>query len=496
MNLIAIDAGVSAVNSPTGISCSDSISPVVKIKNFGATVLTSCVINYKIDNNLVQTQNWSGSLASGQIASVSLPTMLATVGTHSLTCYTTNPNNGTDGNSSNDQSASTFTINPTQAPTTVGALNCTSPASVTLNATGGGTLYWYNTPFGGTSLNTGSSFTTPSLNATTTYYVESQNPGTTGNVGPATTTVFGGGGYHNNTSTQYLIFNVLQPCILQTALVNSGAAGTRNIVLWDSAGNQLQSVPVVFPNGTGTVTLNISLTPGSYRIGGTSMNLWRNNTGGAYPYSLNGVINITGSSAGAGYYYYIYNWQVAGAPCISPRTAVTATIGGPTVNYSAASYDTLAINAAPVVLTGGTPAGGTYSGTGVSSGSFHASVAGVGSHTITYSFSDNNGCTNTATQIIYVFATTGISSADLTSGMALYPNPTDGNFTLEIGLAKDETVNVELTNSLGQLILQENHSFVSGNNRLSLNLNDVAKGIYFVQVKTSSNVHIQRIVKK
>lgn len=55
-------------------------------------------------------------------------------------------------------------------------------------------------------------------------------------------------------------------------------------------------------------------------------------------------------------------------------------------------------------LTGGTPTGGTYSGPGVSGGNFNASVAGPGIHTITYTFTDVNGCTGSDTRPIIVDA--------------------------------------------------------------------------------------------
>ena len=493
---ITLDAGITIITTPSGNVCQLTITPAVKIKNYGSSTLTSCVINYKTDNNPVLTQNWSGSLATGQSVSVSLPSVTATAGAHTFTCFTSNPNGGADGNASNDQSVSSFSLSASPAPTTTGATGCAAPSVVTLSATGAGTLNWYSAPAGGTPLAKGSSFTTPSLNSTTTYYVESQNGGTTGNVGPATTTIFGGGGYHNNTSTQYLTFNVLQPCTLVSALVNSGAAGSRFIVLWDSVGTQLQNIPVTFPNGTGTVTLNISLTPGSYRIGGTGMNLWRNNTGGTYPFSLSGVVNITGSSAGPGFYYYIYNWQIQTTGCASARTPVIATIGGSSVSYSAA-IKTICVSEPPMVLTGGTPPGGTYSGAGVSSGSFNPTTAGVGDHTITYT---GSSCPDTATQIIHVYpapCTTGINSlVTPLTGITLYPNPTDGKFTLEIGLLKDETVNIELMNAIGQIVFLENHNLVSGNNKLSIILYGAAKGIYFVKVKTTSDVIIQRLFIK
>lgn len=391
-----------------------------------------------------------------------------------------------------------ITINPPPAPAAAAGYSCTSPSTVTLSATGAGTLDWYTNPTGGASLHTGATYTTPSLSASTTYYVASQVPGATGNVGPASTSI-GGGGLHNNSSTQYIIFDVLQACTLQTVLVNSGAAGTRNVLLMDNTGATIQTIPVAFTSGTGTVTLNLHLTPGTgYRLGGTMMNLYRNNSGASYPYTLAGSIQITGSSAGADYYYYFYNWQVQNDPCTSARTAVPVSIGSPTVSY-VSSIDSLCASAAAVTLTGGAPAGGTYSGTGVSGGSFDPSIAGAGNQMITYTYADANGCSSSATQSIYVdpcTVTTGIDGLNSVSGIAIYPNPTEGAFTLELGMVQDAKAELRIVNPLGQTIVDENHSLAAGNNKLELNLNGVAKGIYIVQLKTASGMITRRVTKQ
>ncbi len=46
------------------------------------------------------------------------------------------------------------------------------------------------------------------------------------------------------------------------------------------------------------------------------------------------------------------------------------------------------IVSSPFALTGGSPTGGTYTGTGVTNGIFDPNAAGLGSHTITYTYSD------------------------------------------------------------------------------------------------------------
>jgi len=56
----------------------------------------------------------------------------------------------------------------------------------------------------------------------------------------------------------------------------------------------------------------------------------------------------------------------------------------------------------PFVLNGGVPAGGEYSGPGVSEGSFYPALAGVGTHVVNYLYTDEFGCSNQAQQTITV----------------------------------------------------------------------------------------------
>ncbi|MBN2747279.1 MAG: T9SS type A sorting domain-containing protein, partial [Bacteroidales bacterium] len=53
-------------------------------------------------------------------------------------------------------------------------------------------------------------------------------------------------------------------------------------------------------------------------------------------------------------------------------------------------------------LSGGIPVGGNYFGIGVSNNTFNAGIIGVGTHTINYSYTDGNGCSDTAINTISV----------------------------------------------------------------------------------------------
>ncbi|MFY7910087.1 MAG: collagen-binding domain-containing protein, partial [Emticicia sp.] len=71
------------------------------------------------------------------------------------------------------RTAVTATVTPVpSAPTTSGSSRC-GTGSVTLSASGCTGVYnWYGNPTGGTSLGTGSTYSTPSISNTTTYYVD------------------------------------------------------------------------------------------------------------------------------------------------------------------------------------------------------------------------------------------------------------------------------------------------------------------------------------
>lgn len=111
------DAGIRFIKSPATALC-DSFVPVVTIRNYGSANLTSAIISYTIDGNVYQ-KNWTGNLTSGSSANVTLPVVTGlTPGMHTFVSGTENPNNTTDGNTTNDAITKTFTV-----PDANGAVN-------------------------------------------------------------------------------------------------------------------------------------------------------------------------------------------------------------------------------------------------------------------------------------------------------------------------------------------------------------------------------------
>jgi PKD repeat protein len=97
----------------------------------------------------------------------------------SFTFYVEATNNGC---TSSPRVAVTYTYIPNPNITSAGSANRCGAGNVTLTTSSdSGIITWYDAPTGGNLVATGTSFTTPSLNATTTYYVEATN-GTCGSL--------------------------------------------------------------------------------------------------------------------------------------------------------------------------------------------------------------------------------------------------------------------------------------------------------------------------
>ncbi len=74
----------------------------------------------------------------------------------------------------------------------------------------------------------------------------------------------------------------------------------------------------------------------------------------------------------------------------------------------------------------------------------------------------------------------------------LYPNPTDGMLNLTISLTQSSPVLIQVMNLLGETVATKTIDNTIGGS-YSMNLSDLSQGIYFVQIKTSTETIVKRI---
>lgn len=151
----------------------------------------------------------------------------------------------------------------------------------------------------------------------------------------------------------------------------------------------------------------------------------------------------------------------------------------PIVTLDLGSLSFACVNSASFTLTGESPAGGTWSGPAVTGSSFDPASAGAGTHTITYSFTDANGCSSFATDTIHVDVCTGIAANGI-EVFRIYPNPANGFFWINT----TETGTLEISDATGKLVKSEKIN----SNRQQISLNGVAAGTYLVRFNTVSGI--------
>ena len=260
--------------------------------------------------------------------------------------------------------------------------------------------------------------------------------------------------------------------------VTYSSAGTKTVSLTINGGtstsNQnvtisaIPSIPTISAGGATTFCSggNVVLTSSS-----ASNNVWSN---GATTQSI--TVN-TGNS---------YTVTVGNAGCTSVSTPTVVAVNPlPTVTFS--SVPSLCNYDAPITLTQGSPAGGTYSGTGVSGGQFNPATAGNGSHTLTYSYTDGNNCTNTQNRNVTVDGCLSISEGNGNS-LRVYPNPSNGQFTL---ISEGYELNsVSVYNQIGQLVYNRNSDEIEKD----INLMNFDSGVYTIRVNHTAGVENIRVI--
>ncbi len=109
-------------------------------------------------------------------------------------------------------------------------------------------------------------------------------------------------------------------------------------------------------------------------------------------------------------------------------------------------------------------------------------------------------CSNRCTSIGYTFSNSIFTAVDQISfiqAVAIYPNPTNGSFTMDISAPNisDKEAQISVTDLLGQFILTEPMTLHSGNNKKVVSMAEGStSGVYVVQLRVEGQSLYYRIV--
>jgi hypothetical protein len=468
---------------------------------------------------LVASSTSSSILCNGGVASVTVSatggttaytgvgTFTASVGSHTYTV--------TDANSC----TSTTTVTITQpavlnANSTASSILCNGGvASVTVSATGGTTAYtgvgMFTASVGShtytvTDANSCTSTTTINITQPTVLAVNSSATSIACNGGTATVTVTetGGTSPYSGDGT----FTVTAGSYTYTVTDNNGCSASTNITVGEP--NALVAninTGIISCNGQATtVTISASGGTPAYTGEGTFTV-----TAGSYTYTVmdnNGCSTsntVTVSEPAAIISSQSFTYCAGGSMMVGPHTystsgtytdvltamngcdstittnltinnvidVTTSTIGNTiTANATGASYQWVDCNNGKAIIAGST----NQSYVATSTGNYAVIVS-------------ENNCSDTSACVNIV--TTGVEKNMKTSEVAIYPNPSSTEITIE-GVANST---ITIINSIGQEVLFIN---ATSQPKQTIYLNNLINGVYFVKITSTNGSVLKKIVKQ
>ncbi|QEC52251.1 putative secreted protein (Por secretion system target) [Anseongella ginsenosidimutans] len=470
----------------------------ILLRNRGTEALEGFPLNAEIREgasviaSLQETFN--GILQPGDTAVYTFPYFIAAA---PATRYTFTVHAGPDDDqviANNSLEAVRQSNTAADSPAGIRALICEDGQKAVLIDEEQETVYWYDQLQGGNLIGAGDTVTTAFTGSNTTFYGAINE--FSGRLGPATKSdlppVTQGDAYHQYTPSVMIETKV--PLVIESARMYTGNPGKISFTVYDNGGTEIArsvqhvgasrstAAPGPLPDDpldTGrTYYLDLRIPrPGNYLITvdyeGTDASIFRSTSSPDYPYSIPGIMSITGTTASQeaeNNYYYFYGMSVSALGCPGPRTAVQGTPleapgitqVGDTLFSSRGTELQWYLNGEPLEDETGARLQAKVSGT-------YQVTTSLGNCIV---FSEP-----------YSFTTLDDLISGLENhGLIIYPNPGTANretpLTIEFYAREQDDAEVRVVDMQGKILYREKPRLQSGKNTIPLILEHLSPGIY------------------
>lgn len=168
--------------------------------------------------------------------------------------------------------------------------------------------------------------------------------------------------------------------------------------------------------------------------------------------------------------------------CSSTDSILITVFESPEVEFTALEDELVCLDNGLITLTG-TPADGDFSGTGITGSEFDPNAAGEGTHTLFYSYVDENGCSGTDSVEISVTDCLGMNEAESLS-FNIYPNPFSDFAVIQFNQELSADHQVVIHNALGQEVWRKEN--LNGS-QIIISKEELETGVYLFTLIESGN---------
>lgn len=176
--------------------------------------------------------------------------------------------------------------------------------------------------------------------------------------------------------------------------------------------------------------------------------------------------------------------------CLGTDSIIINVNAKPIVSFQITDFnDTLCSTAGNVVLTGGSPEGGVYTGSGVTGNLFVPMALQPGQYILQYTFVDTNGCSASESQNVWIEICTG--DVDYFSDrFNVYPNPFNNRIVIELDDLSTYNQFV-IYDNVGRVIIQDDLTSI----KTEVKIEGLSSGVYFLNIKGVNANKLLKLIK-
>lgn len=241
------------------------------------------------------------------------------------------------------------------------------------------------------------------------------------------------------------------------------------VVASSTCGSSNSNAAVLTVNSAQQVSINPL--PASVCNSNNPVNLTASVAGGTWSGQGVSAAQFNPTNLAAGTYNITYTYNNPNS-CVSTATASIVVNPNPTVSAESKQVcleNTVALN--------GQPAGGTWSGNGVTGGSFNAVGLAPGAYTVTYAYTASTGCSASATAVMTVTGCgSGMNSIDLRR------DPSNGRDYLVFSTGMYAKLRMSVYGKDGKLISDAMIQNIQYGDKRLVSTNHLAAGIYLLML--------------